>query len=193
MSKVAIQGNASGTGTFTIAAPNSNTDRTLTLPDEAGTVLTSASDLTGLTGIPTTGEVAFHARLTSAQSIPTTTRTVIEFNTTLINTGSGYSTSTDDFTVPSGQGGLYLFGAQARVETSESLTAVYLTLVINSTAVASNWYSNTYYESGNLTYLANLSAGDVVEVDFYHNASGTKEIGTADPGHLTYFWGVKLA
>ena len=44
MSKVAIQGNASGTGTFTIAAPNSNTDRTLTLPDEAGTVLTSASN-----------------------------------------------------------------------------------------------------------------------------------------------------
>ena len=43
MSKVAIQGNASGTGTFTIAAPNSNTDRTLTLPDEAGTVLTRAA------------------------------------------------------------------------------------------------------------------------------------------------------
>ena len=45
MSKVAIQGNASGTGAFTIAAPNSNTDRTLTLPDEAGTVLTSASSI----------------------------------------------------------------------------------------------------------------------------------------------------
>jgi hypothetical protein len=41
MSYVKIEGNASGTGTFTIAAPNSNTDRTLTLPDEAGTVLTS--------------------------------------------------------------------------------------------------------------------------------------------------------
>jgi hypothetical protein len=45
MSKVKIEGNASGTGTFTIAAPNSNTDRTFNLPDEAGTVLTSASDL----------------------------------------------------------------------------------------------------------------------------------------------------
>ena len=45
MSKVSITGNASGTGTFTLAAPNSNTDRTLTLPDEAGTVLTSASDI----------------------------------------------------------------------------------------------------------------------------------------------------
>jgi len=41
MSKVKIEGNASGTGTFTIAAPNSNTDRTFNLPDEAGTVLTS--------------------------------------------------------------------------------------------------------------------------------------------------------
>ena len=45
MSKVVITGNASGTGDFTIAAPNSNTNRTLTLPDEAGTVLTSASSL----------------------------------------------------------------------------------------------------------------------------------------------------
>jgi hypothetical protein len=43
MSKVAITGNTSGTGTFTIAAPNSNTDRILTLPDEAGTVLTSGA------------------------------------------------------------------------------------------------------------------------------------------------------
>jgi len=42
MSKVAIKGNASGTGTFTVEAPNSNTDRTLVLPDEAGTVITTA-------------------------------------------------------------------------------------------------------------------------------------------------------
>jgi Chaperone of endosialidase len=37
MSIVKVQGNASGTGIFTVAAPNSNTDRTLTLPDSAGT------------------------------------------------------------------------------------------------------------------------------------------------------------
>jgi hypothetical protein len=45
MSRVALTGNPSGTGTFTIASPNSNTDRTLTLPDNSGTVLTSASDI----------------------------------------------------------------------------------------------------------------------------------------------------
>ena len=42
MSKVTIAGDANGTGVFTIAAPNGNTNRTLTLPDEAGTVLTTA-------------------------------------------------------------------------------------------------------------------------------------------------------
>jgi len=38
MSQVAIIGNASGTGVFTVASPNSNVDRVLTLPDETGTV-----------------------------------------------------------------------------------------------------------------------------------------------------------
>lgn len=44
MTKIAIQPNASGTGTFTIAAPNSNNSRTLTLPDAAGEVLTDAEN-----------------------------------------------------------------------------------------------------------------------------------------------------
>ena len=43
MSKVQLSGNANGTGIFTIASPNSNTDRTLTLPDSTGTVMTTAT------------------------------------------------------------------------------------------------------------------------------------------------------
>ena len=43
MSNIAIQGAATGTGVFTLASPATNTDRTLTLPDEAGTVLTRAA------------------------------------------------------------------------------------------------------------------------------------------------------
>lgn len=46
MSKIALSGNAAGTGTFTLAAPNSNADRTLMLPDVGGTVLLN-SDFTG--------------------------------------------------------------------------------------------------------------------------------------------------
>lgn len=51
MSKIALSGNASGTGVLTIAAPNTNSDRTLTLPDNTGTLLTTASNLSGLTGV----------------------------------------------------------------------------------------------------------------------------------------------
>jgi len=39
MSQVTLQGNASGTGIFTLAAPNSNTNRTLNLPDAGGDVV----------------------------------------------------------------------------------------------------------------------------------------------------------
>jgi hypothetical protein len=39
MSRITLSGNASGTGNFTLASPNSSTDRTLTLPDATGTVV----------------------------------------------------------------------------------------------------------------------------------------------------------
>jgi len=45
MSKISLKPNASGTGVFSLEAPNSNNDRTLNLPDEAGTVLTNVSDI----------------------------------------------------------------------------------------------------------------------------------------------------
>lgn len=42
MSNITIAGNAAGTATFTVAAPATNTDRTITLPDETGTLATQA-------------------------------------------------------------------------------------------------------------------------------------------------------
>jgi len=53
MSKVKIQGHTSGTGILTIAAPNTNTDRTVTIPDSSGTLLNEGStlDATKLSGV----------------------------------------------------------------------------------------------------------------------------------------------
>jgi hypothetical protein len=68
MSKVAIQGAATGTGVFTLASPATNTDRTLVLPDEAGTVLTRAAgspdnsvvvDASGNVGIGTSSPASY--------------------------------------------------------------------------------------------------------------------------------------
>jgi hypothetical protein len=57
MSKVKITGHASGTGTLTLTGPNTNSDRTITLPDSTGTVLTLAGGaMTGaLTNFTSTG------------------------------------------------------------------------------------------------------------------------------------------
>jgi hypothetical protein len=67
MSKVTIAGDANGTGVFTIAAPNGNTNRTLMLPDEAGTIITTTS----LPSIPNP--------LTSGTAVATTSGTAIDF------------------------------------------------------------------------------------------------------------------
>ena len=56
MAKVKIQGHASGTGVFTVTAPNSNTDRTITLPDADVTLGTDATKLP-LAGGTLTGDV----------------------------------------------------------------------------------------------------------------------------------------
>ena len=52
MAKVKIQGNASGTGVLTVTAPNTSTDRTITLPDSTGTLLNSDGSGANLTNLP---------------------------------------------------------------------------------------------------------------------------------------------
>jgi len=90
MSKIAIQGNASGTGTFTIAAPNSDENRTLTLPDEAGTVLTSASTI-----IPSSsGLLAFRVGDSTNQTITHGNTTKVTFTEEDYDLGSCFASST---------------------------------------------------------------------------------------------------
>ena len=69
MSSIKLESNASGTGIFTIASPNSNTNRTLTLPDNTGTVLTSASS--GLGKVLQSVTATFSTLATSSTSTGT--------------------------------------------------------------------------------------------------------------------------
>ena len=56
MSKIKLTGNASGTGVLTVTAPNTNTDRTITLPDADVTLGTDATKLP-LAGGTLTGDL----------------------------------------------------------------------------------------------------------------------------------------
>ena len=105
MSKVTIAGDVNGTGVFTIAAPNGNTNRTLTLPDEAGTVLTSASSITSsqLTGdaVPI-GVGQSYSDVTASRALNTTYTNSTGKPIFIIVTVNGYngtSASTIKFTV----------------------------------------------------------------------------------------------
>jgi len=87
MSKIALSGNASGTGTFTIESPNSNTDRTRNLPDNSGTVLTSASNLAGVTGVGKVLQVVQGTTNTTV-TVATTTYTDTSLTATITPTSA---------------------------------------------------------------------------------------------------------
>lgn len=88
MSKVALSGNASGTGTFTIASPNSNTDRTLTLPDNTGTLLSSASTITQNGGSAFSASVSSYNCTTSTNVLASLSTKQFDVNGDFNNTGS---------------------------------------------------------------------------------------------------------
>ena len=54
MSNITVQGNASGSGIITLESPNTNLNRTVTLPDETGTLLVSG----GALGTPSSGTLS---------------------------------------------------------------------------------------------------------------------------------------
>jgi hypothetical protein len=100
MSLVKVQGNASGTGIFTIASPNGNTDRTLTLPDATGTMLVSGQPVTATTG-NFSGDVTLGSSVlaTPTGSAPSyTCRAWVNFNGTgtVAIRGSGNVSSVTD-------------------------------------------------------------------------------------------------
>jgi hypothetical protein len=81
MSQVTIQGNANGNGTLTIAAPNTNSDYTLTLPAETGTMV--VTDGTTLYVDNVSNEVGI------GTASPSATLNVVENNANTTTTSGG--------------------------------------------------------------------------------------------------------
>jgi hypothetical protein len=128
MSKISITPNASGTGVFTISSPATSTNRTLTLPDEAGTVLTSASSIptSVLTGnIIQNAGPAFSAYQSSAQTLSSNTATKIQFQTKLFDTNNNFDNATNYRFTPT-VAGYYQVNAAIQAQTSFTGGTIYL-------------------------------------------------------------------
>jgi hypothetical protein len=186
MTKIAIVPNAAGTGTFTIEAPNSNSNRTLVLPDAAGTVMTDATTLltsqlpaqlsvsssaaAGSFALDASGRVtmpyqpAWAAKLSvsAAQSI----NAPIIFNAVSINIGSHYNGSTGIFTAP--VSGRYQVNAHV-LRAGGGSNFMNLQIAVNSasqTSLYGNAYTNQFTgEIGfGASWVVNLVANDTLAI-----------------------------
>ena len=174
MSKVKIQGNASGTGVVTVEAPNTNTDRTVTLPDSTGTLLMTDGDGSSLTNLPAAGisnlAPYWYISENASQSVSDYTMTKMTFADGEIDSNSAYDTTNHRFTVPSGQAGKYYIWISASYITSgNNLRISQSDIRINGTSASivlnGGPGGTNYLESADTQniIIADLSVGDYVE------------------------------
>ena len=183
MSKISLTPDASGTGTFTIASPNSNTDRVLSLPDQTGTILTTAT-----AGVPVNGP-AFSAYINTNQSLAANTFTKVQFNTEEFDTNSNFDSATNYRFTPT-VAGYYQFNSVVYVSVAPS--SVFQVLFYKNGAAykqafyLSNASSGATMVGGSLLTYMNGST-DYIEV--YANSQSANTIGGAVGSIYTQFSG----
>jgi hypothetical protein len=167
MSQVKIQGNASGTGIFTIASPNSNTNRTLDLPDNSGTVITTGSTAVVsqamlASGVSGNGP-AFSAYRSGNQAISSGVYTKIQFNVEEFDTNNCYDSTTNYRFTPN-VAGYYQINGSLNNGPSSSPTQASIAIFKNGSAFKYGGYitagtgmsvnvSNVVYFNGTTDYV----------------------------------------
>ena len=129
MSSLIPSGSASGTGSMTLAAPVTNSNQTVTIPDATGTVMVSGN-------MP-----AFSAYQSSAQSISGSTYTKLQFQTEEFDTNNNFDSSTNYRFTPTVAGYYQLTGG------------------FNGTANVTSGQLLVYKNGSQFKYLANPGGG----------------------------------
>ena len=219
MSTLKLSGVTSGSSI--IKAPDSgSTGVIFTLPASAGTLLTTTGSAASLTAIPAanitgtlpaisganlTGITAddntpsFGVKLSSHQSISSSTNTKIAWNTEEWDTDNAYDNSSNyRFTVPSGKAGKYHFSGTVVVRNIDDGEIASLRIHLNGSDSASglNHYRFNYQGAAEntmtfcpISVVMNLAVGDYVELFLYHNEGSAQNV---DSGYSRWS-GHKLA
>ena len=156
-------------GQTALGATPADTDELLI--SDAGTLKrVDFSYLKGETNSPN-----FHA-FDASQTLNNTTWTKLDVATERFDNGSAYDTSTSKFTVPSGEGGVYLFNGMYRMENDSGSS--FLKFYKNGSALndfVSEFHGSSYF-AVNCTIMVNLSASDYIEMYGYINVGNTNGI-----------------
>jgi hypothetical protein len=179
MSQVKISGNASGTGVLTISAPNTNTDRSITIPDKAGAIAVGAGTIVQVVHASTTTNTSttsstFTDTALSASITPTSSSNKIMVH---IVANSGWSRSSS----ASWAGGLRILRDSTVIETpsDDNGPISFYTATFGQTAnpgISRAQQSFFAYDSpattSSTTYKAQIASRDgVAQVDL--NTTGT--------------------
>lgn len=148
LSKISFKPADTGTATFTIEAPATNTNRTITLPDEAGTILSNVSDISGSN---VTGQLA-----SSNMPAGSVIQVVSNETTTPVNSNSNSYIDT---------------GLSATITPQFAFSKI---LVL----VSQSWRVRNDGGSGAVSYARILRSGTVIADEFYnysydYGSSGT--------------------
>ena len=181
----------SGSTNLTLGGTNA-TD--ITIP--SGVTITNNGTQSGFGG---TNSPRFLARKTSDQSISNGVATKVTFDNEHYDTGV-FDLSTDKFTVPSGEAGIYMIYAGIRNNFNGASVGQYSegNLYLNGTRLiltTLDWRNNYggYSNSLTMSVALNLSVGDYIEA--YADigvTSGTPVVTGHGSEYRTYFGGYKL-
>ena len=146
---------------------------TFTVP--SGVTIANSGTATGFGGDNTPAFLAFPS---SAQSIPNNTNTTVVLDSEVYDTDNAFASNT--FTVPSGEGGKYLFYFKVR-QNGNTQNRLYAYLEASISGSTSDFYTTENggggsYDSVQATGVINMSAGDTVVLKFYQNCGSSNNI-----------------
>jgi hypothetical protein len=175
----------SGTGIITVVPPATNTNRTLTLPDNSGTVITTGSTFAG------TGP-AFSAYRATAQSLSSSVTTKVQFNLEEFDTAGAFDSTTNFRFQPSVAG---YYNLNAGVLFSMNSTAgTYFAAIHKSgsdykrgSTIGGSNVQNVMPTVSSLIYLNGTT--DYAEVFAFQNSGGSLNVTGFDTAVYVYFNG----
>ena len=173
------------TGTTAIA----NGGTGVTAVGTSGNVLTSTGSAWASTAIPAGGfPVGARAFRGSAQTITINTWTKVQLSSETYDPNGDFDSSSDyDYTVPTGQDGVYVISGGIALDTPADAAVCFIAIYVNGSPVTKT-YENTGGANGYGTIISDicdLDAGDLVTLYVRHASSGTiTTTGTTDMTHL---------
>ena len=150
-----------------------------------------------VTGAGETNDCSWRVTMASNQNIPNNTDTLVNYDTVVFDTDSGYNTTNKAYTVPSGKGGKYFI--ECRIlhgpygDNSGEFADVYIQKNSSIFAAERHVVEGDMSRAGTLSCytIQNLSAGDVIRVVMYFNQGDTRAINAST--NYTHFTGFRIS